>query len=139
MSKVITMQQVLSDCEILKVSKKDMDEKINALKTRIIDLTNENKEKTASEKSNNKNIASYTKALNLLKADRDTIKQKLDEALKTIELLKKDSKKPTQKITGFENLFENEIDKEKGIEDIYNKKYQKKDDELDVYLMNFIK
>lgn len=139
MSNVKTMTQLLSDSDVIEVSKKEMDSKINSLKSRIVQLTTENKEKGAESKSSKKNVESYIKALNLLKADRDTLKQKFDELQKQIEQMKKHNNKPVQKITGFENLFENDVDKEKGIEEIYKKNYQKKDDELDKYLMDFIK
>jgi chromosome segregation ATPase len=128
MSKVRTMQQVMTDSEEITFKKKDIDGKIEKLQNKIIELHGKNQELGGEKIFKNKQIEVYTEKFNNLKAERDTLKAKYTDLQKEMENMKKSNVKKVQQFTGLDSVLNIDND-EKGWEEVYKKKYEKKYDE----------
>jgi chromosome segregation ATPase len=128
MSKVRTMQQVMTDSEEITFKKKDIDGKIEKLQNKIIELHGKNQELGGERIFKNKQIEVYTEKFNNLKAERDTLKAKYTDLQKEMENMKKSNVKKVQQFTGLDSVLNIDND-EKGWEEVYKKKYEKKYDE----------
>lgn len=125
MSKIRTMQDVLSESEDVTFKKKDIFDKMQKLQNKILELHGKNQELGGERIFKNKQLEVYTEKFNNLKAERDTLKSKMEQLQKEIDSMKKSNVKNVQQFTGIDKVFTLESD-EKGWEDVYKKKYEKK-------------
>lgn len=128
MSKVRTMQEVLSESEEITFKKKDIFDKMQKLQSKIIELHENNKEIGAERVFKSKQFIKLTELFNNLKAERDTLNSTVKELRKELDDIKKSNVKKVQQFTGLDKIITLESD-EKGVEEVYNKKYAKKYDD----------
>ena len=122
------MQDVLTESEEVTFKKKDIFDKMQKLQSKIVELHEKNQELGGERIFKNKQVDVYTEKFNNLKAERDTLKSKMGELEKEIENMKKQNVKKVQQFTGLDKVITLESD-EKGWEDVYKKKYEKKYDD----------
>ena len=95
------------------LKKKDIFDKMQKLQSKIVELHGKNQEMGGERIFKNKQLEVFTEKFNNLKAERDTLKSKLEQLQKEIENMKKSNVKNVQQFTGIDKVITLESD-EKG-------------------------
>jgi predicted GNAT family acetyltransferase len=135
-SNVKTLRDVETESEMYEVSKKELDVKMGSMKKKINELIYEIEEAEAKDKSSVRQLEMYMRALNDMKTERDLLRKRNEELNNIIESKKN---KQIHKISDVENVFYDDKEKEKKVDEIYKNKYEQKDKELEKYLKDLLK